>query len=402
MKIKNRFATRVSFFFVLTILAENISAQQNETKNNTVSGYVFFDSNLNGLKDTNEDGIKNIVLSDQVNVVLTDATGFYQINNSSGYGIIFISMPDGYTAKSFWQKINFQQNSASINFPLTKIKPVSSFSFIQASDTHISEKSLDRMNKFRAAVDSVKPDLIIITGDLVKDALRVPETEAKGYYDLFQNEVQKIKQPVWLVPGNHEIFGIERHLSLVSPKNPLYGRNMYRSYFGPDYYSFNYGGVHFIGLNSLEFEDLWYYGRIDSVQLEWLKKDVAVLSPSTPVVTFQHVPFYSGGMSISPYEPDGLGRTLEKEKGVIQFRHIVSNAQEVLSILKNNNYPLALAGHYHFQQKFSLEGVQTRFEQTAAVIGPSEQGIIKMPSGITLYHVTNGKIDEGKFIPLDK
>ena len=402
MKIVTRFVILISFLYFFATLTENAAAQQNQSKNNIVSGYVFFDSNQNGIKDTNEEAVKNAAVSDQVNVVLTDANGFYQINNTSGYGIIFISMPEGFTAKSFWQKINFEQNNLSVNFPLTKTKLVSSFSFIQASDTHISEKSLDRMNKFRAAVDSVKPDLVIITGDLVKDALRVPEKEATGYYDLFKNEVQKIKQPVWLVPGNHEIFGIERHLSLVSPKNPLYGRNMYRSWFGPDYYSFNYGGVHFIGLNSLEFEDLWYYGRIDSVQLEWLKRDAALLSSSTPVVTFQHVPFYCGGLSISPYEPDGLGRTLEKEKGVIQFRHIVSNAQEVLAILKNNNYPLALSGHYHFQQKFSLEGIQTRFEQTAAVIGPSEQGIIKMPSGITLYHVVNGKIDEGKFIRLDK
>lgn len=365
-------------------------------KNEPVNGYVFIDNNQNGIKDNNEEGIKNIAVSDQVNVVVTDANGFYQLNNS-GYGIIFISLPDGFTTKTFWQKAG-----ASVNFALTKTKPVTTFSFIQASDTHISEKSLERMNRFRALVDSANPSLVLITGDLVRDALRVSEKEATSYYDLFKNEIQKIKQPVWLVPGNHEIFGIERHLSLVSPKNPLYGRNMYRSYFGPDYYSFNYGGVHFIGLNSLEFEDLWYYGSIDSMQLEWMKKDVALLSPSTPVVTFQHVPFFTGGMSISPYEPDGPGRTLEKEKGVVQFRHVVSNAQDVLAILKNHNYPLALAGHYHYQQKFSLEGVPTRFEQTGAIIGPSEEGVIKMPSGITLYKVVNGKIDEGIFIRMDK
>ncbi|MBI1782722.1 MAG: metallophosphoesterase, partial [Sphingobacteriales bacterium] len=379
-------------FALLLINCPGTFAQKNET----VTGYVFIDNNQNGIKDGNEEGIKNVAVSDQVNVVTTDVNGFYQLSNS-GYGIVFISLPDGYTTKNFWQKAN-----SNLSFALTKTKPVTSFSFIQASDTHISEKSLERMNRFRALVDSVNPSLVLITGDLVRDALRVSEKEATGYYDLFKNEIQKVKQPVWLVPGNHEIFGIERHLSLVSSKNPLYGRNMYRSYFGPDYYSFNYGGVHFIALNSLEFEDLWYYGSIDSVQLEWLKKDIALLSPSTPVVTFQHVPFFTGGMSISPYEPDGPGRTLEKEKGVIKFRHIVTNAQDVLAILKDRNYPLALAGHYHYQQKFSLEGVQTRFEQTAAVIGPSEEGVIKMPSGITLYKVINGKIDEGIFIWMDK
>ena len=38
---------------------------------------------------------------------------------------------------------------------------------------------------------------------------------------------------VWSVPGNHEIFGIERHSSLVSPAHPLYGKAMYRQRLGP-------------------------------------------------------------------------------------------------------------------------------------------------------------------------
>ena len=80
-------------------------------------------------------------------------------------------------------------------------------------------------------------------------------------------ETARITMPVWSVPGNHELFGIERHLSLVSAKHPLYGRGMYRHYLGPDYYSFNAGGVHFVGLNTADNDDLWYYGHVDSTQL---------------------------------------------------------------------------------------------------------------------------------------
>ena len=250
----------------------------------SISGYVFEDLNNNGVKDANETGIKAVAVSDQVNIVMTNDQGLYEISNAGGYGIVFISTPDGYAVKkNFWQ--NTTAATGQINFALTKIKTSAAFTFIQASDTHISEKAIVRMDKFRAIIDSVKPSLVIITGDLVKDALRVGEKEATSLYQLFTNESDKIKVPLRLVPGNHEIFGIERHLSLVSTQNPLYGRKMYRHYFGPDYYSFNYGGVHFIGLNSLEFEDLFYYGNIDSVQLEWLKKDVAVISPTMPIVS---------------------------------------------------------------------------------------------------------------------
>ena len=80
--------------------------------------------------------------------------------------------------------------------------------------------------------------------------------------------------PVWSVPGNHENFGIERHLSLVSPKHPLYGKGMYRQRLGPNYYSFTYGGVHFVGLDSVDIADLWYYGHVDDAQLAWLRADL--------------------------------------------------------------------------------------------------------------------------------
>jgi predicted MPP superfamily phosphohydrolase len=344
--------------FILLLSLDNLFAQ-------TVAGYVYEDLNKNGIKENNEPGIKGVAVSDQLNVVLTNETGLYTITNK-GYGIIFISMPGGYSAQTFWQNAV----ASPVNFGVTKKSSPSSFQFIHASDTHISEASINRMDKFRAIADSVNPDLVLITGDLVKDALRVDEKEATRLYQLFATETGKIKSSLWLVPGNHEIFGIERHLSLVNPKNPLYGRNMYRYFFGPDYYSFNYGGVHFIALNSLEFEDLWYYGRIDSTQIEWLKKDLATINASMPVVTFQHVPFYSGGMSMENFNDEGAGRSLEKEHGVTQFRHVVSNADEVLSVLKPYNFILSLAGHYHYRQLFSVEGINTRFEQAAAVIAP--------------------------------
>ncbi len=372
-----------------------------DTYAQAVSGYVYDDSNQNGQREASEPGIKGVVVSDQVKVVRTDDKGYYEIDHIKGYGIVFISTPDGFAVtKNFWQNINGAKGQ--VNFGLTHINTPASFSFIQASDTHISETSIGRMDTFRAVLDSVKPNLVIITGDLVKDALRVPETVATSLYQLFVTESSKIRQPLRVIPGNHEIFGIERQLSLVSSQHPLYGRKMYRQYLGPDYYSFNYGGVHFIGLNSLEFEDLWYYGSIDSVQMEWLKKDVASISPSTPIVTFQHVPFFSGGLSLQPFEADGPGRVIEKEKGIVKYRHIVSNAEEVMTVLKNHNYPLALAGHYHYQQKFSMAGVQTRFEQTGAVIGPVSESGLNMPSGVVLYKVQNGVIDEGHFIALDK
>ena len=389
LKMKN--ISLVIFYFLMSHLT---SAQ-------VITGHVFVDTNNNGIKDKSEEGIKGAVISDQITTTETDAGGAYQLK-AQGYGFVFVSLPNGYKSlKGNWQKIS---NTSAIDFPLAKISIPQEFKFIHASDTHISEKSVDRMEKLRAIVDQVKPDFVIITGDLVRDALRVSEKEASGYYELYLKEIQKFSVPVWSIPGNHENFGIERHLSLVSQSHPLYGKKMYHHYLGPNYYSFNYGGVHFIGLDDVDFEDLWYYGHVDSVQVAWMKKDLASVSATTPVITFNHIPFFSGGLSLTTFTETGLSRTLEREKGVLQFRHTVSNAHELISILSKYNYPIALSGHYHARQVFWYEndGQKTRYEQTSAVVGPSEEGEIKIPSGVTLYSVKDGKISEGQFIPLDK
>jgi predicted MPP superfamily phosphohydrolase len=371
----------------------------------TVSGHVFVDQNGNGIRDGNESGVAGVAVSDQVNVVQTDAAGAYQLSGLRGYGFVFISLPSGYKpSKLFWQKVPAVETNVQMDFAIEKITDLKEFSFIQASDTHVSEKTIDRMQKFRAVVDSVKPDFVIITGDLVRDALRVSEPEATGYFELYRDQIKQMTIPVWSVPGNHELFGIERQTSLVNSKNPLYGRNMYHHYFGPDYYSFNFGGIHFIGLNSVDFEDLWYFGHVDSIQVEWMKKDLSMIPPNTPVVTFNHIPFYSGGLSIQNFKEFGFDRTVELEKGNLQYRHVVSNAHEVISILRHYNFLLALAGHHHSSQQFTLNitGQPLRFEQTAAVIGPLEDGDFQFPSGVTLYQVKNGTISKGIFIPLDK
>jgi Calcineurin-like phosphoesterase/N terminal of Calcineurin-like phosphoesterase len=367
-----------------------------------LSGYVFHDKNNNGIKDNDEEGIQGVAISDQVDVVQTNAEGLYQLD-AKGYGLVFISMPDGYKAgKSYYVKTRDAVNG-TWNVPLIKINIPAEFKFVHASDTHLSEASLNRTQRLKALADSLKPEFVLVTGDLIKDALRVPEREAASLYELYIRETKKFTMPVWSAAGNHEVFGIERQSSLVSKKNPLYGKKMFHHYLGPNYYSFNYGGIHFIALDDIDYEDLWYYGHVDSVQVAWLKKDLAAVPSTVPVITFAHMPMFSGGLSFSNFEEEGPGRTLERQNGKLHYRHVVSNAQELLAILQTHPYPISLAGHFHSRQVFSFEstGQKTRFEQAAAVVGNGGEGSIEMRSGITHYTVKDGQVSEGKFIPLD-
>ena len=237
----------------------------------------------------------------------------------------------------------------------------------------------------------------------MRDALRVPEAEATGYYKLFVGEKDAFKTPVFTVPGNHENFGIERDTSHVSISHPLYGRGMYHHFLGPDYYSLTRGGVHFVGLNTVDIDDQRYYGHVDSLQLAWLERDLALIPPTMPVVTFDHIPFFSTFEGMNGYNDTPPAPSLITVKGKTAYRHTVSNAGAVLAVLRKRQHVLALGGHIHGTERIEYEvaGVKTRFNQVAAIIaGPRGAGM-SFVSGVTLYRVKNGVIDAGQFIPLE-
>ena len=365
-----------------------------------ISGKVYLDRNQNGEWDPGEPGIANVAASNQRQVVTTDSAGDFLVPAAGGTGLIVVSPPDGYRV------IGPAYRSADervMLFPLVRVPVRRDFTFIHASDTHLDSLSLPRMRLLQALVDSIRPDFVLITGDLIRDALRVSDTVASFRYELYLKEQARISRPVWSIPGNHEIFGIERQRSGVRVEHPLYGRGMYRHYLGPDYYSFNYGGVHFIGLNSEDYEDQSYYGHIDSLQVEWLKQDLALVSATTPVVTFNHIPFFSAAETMSGFDDESVAPTVITVAGKKQFRHVVSNAGEILELIRSGHrYLLALGGHIHIRESlvYDMAGQATRFEQAAAVVAPSDAAGLHLRSGITVYRVRNGEIGPGRFVPL--
>jgi len=365
-----------------------------------ISGVVFDDVNRNGTRDAGERGVAGVAVSNQDTVVTTDASGAFRLPGQ-GTGVVFVSTPNAYRPVGPWWR---PANSAEpFSFALTREPPGTALSFIHASDTHISPASLARTQRLRALVDSIRPGLLLITGDLVRDALRVGEAEATGYYELFARERNAFHTPVFTVPGNHENFGIERDTSHVPATHPLYGRGMYHHYFGPDYYSFTRGGVHFVGLNTVDIDDQRYYGHVDSLQLAWLERDLALVPASMPIVTFDHIPFVTTFEGLNGYNDRPPAPSLITVNGKTVYRHTVSNAGDVLAVLRKHRHVLALGGHLHATERIEYEmtGVRTRFNQVSAVVGDSRGAGLESISGVTLYRVKNGEIDAGRFIPLE-
>jgi hypothetical protein len=129
-----------------------------------------------------------------------------------------------------------------------------------------------------AALVTPQDDLVLPLGDLAYDS----GTHAE-FADCFDPTWGAFKDRLRPVPGNHEY------------RTP--GAAGYFDYFGaqagPDrrgYYSFDYGGWHFIALNSEV--DV----SVQSQQYQWLKADLAKSGQSLCTIAYWHRPAFSSGV----------------------------------------------------------------------------------------------------------
>jgi hypothetical protein len=241
-----------------------------------------------------------------------------------------------------------------------------------------------------------RADLAVVTGDLIRDALRVAEPVARGHYDRFVRVLTDAGLPVRTAVGNHEVFGIERHLSKVPTRHPAFGKKMYEEYLGPRYSAFNRGGVHFVVLDTVGVDDRWYYGFLDAGQLDWIRRELAFVPEGTPIVTLGHIPLRSGALSLA-FLAEGPARTLLGVGGHTSFRHVVRNAADLDAVLADRRWTLALQGHTHRGERLELErrGGAERYH-TAPSVAPRDDSPDE--SAIVVYTVRDGQVDEGERI----
>src|ERR1700712_823538 len=110
--------TRICMVLLGSIFLQIVTSAQDLKKSVRITGVVYADKNGNGRKDADESGIANVVVSDQLNVAVTDASGVYHLDHGAAYPFIFVSIPSGFTSKyPFWQGAS-DSTKNEINFPL--------------------------------------------------------------------------------------------------------------------------------------------------------------------------------------------------------------------------------------------------------------------------------------------
>ena len=210
------------------------------------------------------------------------------------------------------------------------------FSFVQISDSHIGfnkPANPDVNATLNAAITKInalskQPDLIIHTGDLTHLA-------KPAEFDTTEQILKGLRQKdVFYVPGEHDVTGDD---------GKLYFDRFAKSSAGKGWFSFEHKGVHFLGLNNVV--QLEGMGRLGSDQLEWVKKDLADITKSTPVIVFAHIPLWSvypewnwgtedSAQLLSLLKPFGsvtvlnghIHQTMQKVEGNVVFHTAMSTA----------------------------------------------------------------------------
>ena len=122
-----------------------------------------------------------------------------------------------------------------------------------------------------------RPLFGVTNGDILWDDLSL--------YGEYERAVTAMGIPFAQVVGNHDL-DLAAHTDEASTET-------FERHFGPRYYSFNQGRVHYVVLDNVFYHDGGYLGYLTQEQLTWLAADLAMVEQGSPVVVFLHIPLMS-------------------------------------------------------------------------------------------------------------
>jgi hypothetical protein len=253
-----------------------------------ITGTVFQDSDGNGIKGADEQGVAGVLVSNGSTTILTDQDGKYILPSAGSF--VFITTPGDQTPSGPWYRSIY---GGQVNFGLihTPDKNSSEFTFVHMTDIHLDSESLPILNQALEEIKDISPAFVIATGDFVNigDKATISEAQAAQWFGAFTTAVSAsgLEMPVYYTPGNHDMVNVSQEVAQGA--EPGCSKNAYRNHFGPTYYSFDWGDYHCIVLDPNDLEGARQVYQISGSQLEWLQKDLSYRQGS-PLMVFCHEP----------------------------------------------------------------------------------------------------------------
>jgi len=203
----------------------------------------------------------------------------------------------------------------------------------------------------------------IAAGDIMFDHLELfPE---------YERGVSRMGIPFFQVVGNHD-----QDQDRLTDEGST---DTFSRHFGPRYYSFDRGAVHYVVLDDVFWFGSGYMGYLGSDQLRWLGNDLRFVEPGRPVIVSAHIPVL-GGRHIR------LGER-HPNPGIS-----VANRRALYEILEPYQAHI-LTGHTHENEHVFEAGIHEHV--TGAVCGAWWSGPIcgdGTPSGYSVYEIRGEEV----------
>jgi len=219
----------------------------------------------------------------------------------------------------------------------------SDYYFVHITDPHLpthlyyyqsgADTDSSELQDLRAVIDDINiihPEFVLLTGDYLNEG-ELEDYLSKRYYTRAQKALTEFDVPVFLTSGNHDLGGWDD----TPPSDGTARRDWWR-FFGwkrlddppagaPERtqdYSFDYGPVHYVGLEAYINYDRWRqniygYDSFTSDQLRWLSDDLDEAAGSAAQVLFYHYDF-SDQISLSALQAEmALSGHIHRDEGSI-------------------------------------------------------------------------------------
>lgn len=290
--------------------------------------------------DDKGNAIENVMVTDGRNVVKTDNEGKFTLAGYNNSTFVTVTLPSGYNSDDFY--IPVMKGRKTYNFTLTKTDADYSdgHSFLQVTDSEIGAGGVGEwINHVKSVVDETKPAFIIHTGDICyEDGL---ESHIKGMNS------QNMGVPVRYVIGNHDYVNVGN-----------YGEELFESIYGPVWYSFDVGNVHYV-VTPFQVGGDFPSGYNKNDRWKWLENDLKNVSPDKKVVIFNHT---------TPPSDD----------------YVIKYDSKTLD-LKEKNLIAWVFGHYHY----NYISETSNGELNISTGRPDAGGIDSSPSGTRQINISS-------------
>ena len=262
---------------------------------------------------------------------------------------------------------------------------IAAFGDCGRNDNGYQSGALGSYQRFLASQGRKAADLMLLLGDNAYQA----GTEQEYSDNFFAPYAGILKNhPLFPCPGNHDYANDP--LRQADHQVPYYGIfSMPQngecggvSSGTKAYYSFNWGNIHFLSMDSYGLEDSGTTRIYDTVgaQVTWMKADLAANTKRWTIAYWHHPPYTLGS------------HNSDLEQALISVRH------HLIGILERNGVDLIICAHSHdYERSYLLRGYsgdEAAFNKAANTADSSSARYDGSPHSCP-YTTVSGKIDHG-------